>query len=163
LRHLVRRAATKPATSLTAVSVLKPLHGLDPNTRAAFISQIRQNHPQFEILFGVRDEDDPAADEVRRLQQENPTAAIRLICGAEPAANGKVGVLMNLAHHARYPIWVINDSDIKVTPEYLQQVTRPLSDESIGVVTCLYRAMAHTRAAAWEALGIATDFMPSTL
>ncbi|MDQ2841557.1 MAG: glycosyltransferase, partial [Acidobacteriota bacterium] len=57
----------------------------------------------------------------------------------------------------------VNDSDIKVTSEYLTEVTAPLADSSVGLVTCLYRAEAHTLAAAWEALGIATEFMPSTL
>ena len=70
---------------------------------------------------------------------------------------------MHLARHARYPVWVINDSDIKVTPEYLVQVVSPLADDSVGVVTCLYRATPRTLAAAWESLGIATDFMPSAL
>jgi ceramide glucosyltransferase len=70
---------------------------------------------------------------------------------------------MNLAQHAKYSMWVVNDSDIKVTPDYLRQVVAPLADESVGVVTCPYRAQAHTLPAAWESLGIATDFMPSTL
>ncbi len=161
LRHLVRRARVKPSTFQPGVSVLKPLRGLDPNTHAAFVSQIEQEYPKFEILFGVANENDPAAAEVRRLQSEYPAAAIHLVIGAEPAANGKVGVLMNLARRASHPVWVVNDSDIKVTPEYLARIVAPLSDDSAGVVTCPYRAMAHTSAAAWEALGIATDFMPS--
>ena len=145
------------------VSVLKPLRGLDPNTREAFLSQLQQDYPQFEILFGVHDDDDPAAEEVRRLQQEFPDAPLRLISGAAPAANGKVGLLITLARHARYPVLVVNDSDIRVTSSYLREVVAPLAKPETGVVTCLYRAKAHTLAAAWEAFGIATDFMPSTL
>lgn len=168
LRHLARRNAFRSSTFKASgfrpgVSVLKPLRGMDPNTREAFISQITQNYPNFEILFGVQDEDDPAVSEVTRLQTEYPDAAIHLLVGSETAENGKVGVLMHLSRHARYPVWVLNDSDIKVTPDYLDQVVSPLGDESIGVVTCPYRAIAHTRAAAWESLGIATDFMPSAL
>jgi ceramide glucosyltransferase len=143
--------------------VLKPLHGLDPNTYDAFVSQVQQQYPDFEVLLGVRNEADPAAVEVRRLQDEFPEKPIRLIAGACPAANGKVGVLIELARHARYPVWVVNDSDIKVTPSYLSEIVAPLVDDSIGVVTCPYRVKAHTLAAAWESLGIATDFMPSTL
>ncbi len=70
---------------------------------------------------------------------------------------------MELARHARHPIWVINDSDIKVDPDYLSRVVAPLADESIGIVTCPYRVKPHNLPAAWEALGIATDFMPSAL
>ena len=144
------------------VSVLKPLRGIDPNTFNAFISQLSQNYPEFEVLFGAKDENDAAALEVQRLQREFPDVPARLIVGGELTPNRKVGVLMNLARRARYGVWVINDSDIKVTPEYLDTVVGPLADQSIGVVTCPYRVRAHNVPAAWEALGVATDFMPST-
>jgi ceramide glucosyltransferase len=68
-----------------------------------------------------------------------------------------------LAQHAQYPIWDVNDSDIRVTPDYLARVVAPLEAPTVGVVTCLYRAQPHNLAASWEAFGIATDFMPSTL
>lgn len=166
VRHLWKRRSKPPCSeshSSPGVSVLKPLRGLDPHTYEAFVSQVRQQYPTFEILFGVRDEDDPAAMEVRRLMRDFPDASVRLIVGAATAANGKVGVLMELARHAQYPILVVNDSDIKVTPSYLSSVVLPLEDEKIGLVTCLYRARAHNLPATWEALGIGTDFMPSTL
>ncbi|MFL6353097.1 MAG: bacteriohopanetetrol glucosamine biosynthesis glycosyltransferase HpnI [Bryobacteraceae bacterium] len=174
LRYLLkRRSARSPAPQQTksdcvlesrpGVSVLKPLRGLDSNTYEAFVSQIEQQYPTFEILFGVSEEGDPAAAEVRRLMRDFPEAAIRLIVGATAAPNGKVGILMELARHAQYPIWVVNDSDIKVGSRYLASVVEPLSERGIGLVTCLYRPRAHSLAAGWEALGIATDFMPSAL
>jgi ceramide glucosyltransferase len=162
LLHL-RKRTWKPSQEPPAVSVLKPLRGLDPNTHQAFVSQIQQDYPAFEVLFGIAEENDPAAAEVRRLQREFPSAPIRLIVGSGSALNGKVGILEELARHARHPIWVVNDSDIKVDARYLSAVTAPLSDPKIGVVTCLYRVKAHNLPAAWEALGIMTDFMPSTL
>ncbi len=168
LRHLRRGAATRDRCAptgrdATAVSVLKPLRGLDPNTYQAFVSQANQNYPTFEILFGVHDPGDPAAAEVRRLQRQFPQARIRLIAGSAPAPNGKCGVLIELARHAQYPIWVVNDSDIVVDSAYLSEIVSPLENTDIGLVTCLYRVRAHTVPAAWEALGIMTDFMPSTL
>ena len=133
--------------------------------RAAFTSQLRQNYPEFEVLFGVSDLNDPAATEVRELLAQNPDAPARLIItdAEHPAQNRKVANLIELSQHARYPIWVVNDSDIKVTPDYLRSVVAPLADPAIGLVTCLYRPRPHSIAATWEALGIATDFMPSTL
>jgi ceramide glucosyltransferase len=154
--------STKRQQPRPAVSVLKPLRGLDPNTEAALLSQIRQNYPQFEVLFGVRDEQDPAVATVRRLQFQFPDCSIKLVIGSPELPNGKVATLSVLAQHARYPIWVVNDGDIRVDEEYLASVVAPLDDQSIGVVTCAYRAMAHTIPAGWEALGITTDFMPST-
>ncbi|MGI9073649.1 MAG: bacteriohopanetetrol glucosamine biosynthesis glycosyltransferase HpnI [Bryobacteraceae bacterium] len=174
LRHLLKRRSRRSLAASGAesgsasgtspgVSILKPLRGLDSNTYEAFVSQVQQHYPTFEILFGVREEDDPAAAVVRRLVQDFPDVPVRLIVGAAIAPNGKVGVLMELARHARYPIWVVNDSDIKVGPTYLSSVAGSLGERKIGLVTCLYRARAHSLPAAWEALGIATDFMPSAL
>jgi ceramide glucosyltransferase len=166
LGHLyVRRRDRCRQTGLSpGISILKPIRGMDPNTYEAFVSQVEQRYSAFEILFGVTDASDPAAAEVHRLQREYPQAPIRLIvAGPVSAGNSKAGVLIALARHAQYPVWVVNDSDIRVDPEYLSQVAAPLADRSVGVVTCLYRAKPHTMPAAWEALGIATDFMPSTL
>jgi ceramide glucosyltransferase len=161
LRQFSRR---KPAQwTDAAVSVLKPLRGLDPNTTQAFVSQIEQTHPQFEVLFAARDPQDPAALEVARLQSTHPSAPIHLFTGDYDAPNGKVGLLIELNRRARYPLRVLNDSDIKVDSSYLATVTAPLADPNVGVVTCLYRVQAHNLAAAWEALGIMTDFMPSTM
>jgi ceramide glucosyltransferase len=166
LHHLWRsRVQRTPAPDADApgISVLKPLRGIDPNTQEAFISQVRQRYPKFEVLFGVRDENDPSVGVVRQLQSEHPNIPIRLVVGAPDTPNGKVGNLLALSRQARYPIWVVNDSDIRVGPDYLAAVTASLADPAIGVVTCPYRAMTHTVPAAWESLGIATDFMPSTL
>jgi ceramide glucosyltransferase len=165
LNHLRRRYSNKerPRAYQPPVSVLKPLRGLDPNTFEAFLSQASQNYPEYEILFGVAETSDPAIPEVRRLQERFPNVCIRLVVGREEVANGKVGVLIHLGSCAKHAIWVVNDSDIKVTAEYLSSVVAPLENPSIGVVTCLYRARGHTPPSVWESLGVACDFMPSTL
>ena len=139
------------------------MRGIDPNTYEAFVSHVRLQYPHFEILFGAASENDPAVEEVRHLQRAFPQGPIRLIIGHAPALNGKIGTLIELARHARYPIHVVNDSDIKVGRDYLSHVIAPLADPTVGVVTCPYRVKPHNIPSAWEALGIATDFMPSTL
>jgi hypothetical protein len=139
------------------------VRGADPGFYEAIRSQAIQDHPQFEILFGIRDPADPAANEIQRLIQDFPTIPIRLILCSQDAPNGKVGVLMDLAREARHPLLIVSDSDITVPPGYLQNVTSPLADPSIGLVTCLYRAEADNLPSRFEALAIATDFAPSTL
>lgn len=163
LLHLIRRARTPPRSQALPVSVLKPLRGLDPNTYPAFVSQIQQVYPEFEVLFGATDPADPALAQVQRLQQQFPHAPIRIITGGTVTRNRKVGLLMELSAHARFPLRVVNDSDIKVGPDYLATVTVPLADPAIGLVTCPYRVQPHNLASTWEALGITTDFMPSAL
>jgi ceramide glucosyltransferase len=65
---------------------------------------------------------------------------------------------------ARYELLLVNDSDIRVPPDYLRQVIAPLADASVGLVTCLYRGVAGpTLGSRLEALGISTDFVPGVL
>src|SRR5580658_9905888 len=65
---------------------------------------------------------------------------------------------------ARYDCLIVNDSDIRVEPDYLRRVTAPLADLRIGLATCLYRGVAGaTLGSRLEALGISTDFCASVL
>ena len=123
----------------------------------------RRTIPKYEILFGVKDPADPAVEDIRRLKAEFPERDIRLVFTTRQAPNGKVAVLADLAGQARYPILLVNDSDILVEPDYLRRVVAPLEDPKTGVVTCLYRARAETWPGRWEAIGIATDFAPGVL
>ncbi len=145
------------------VSILKPVRGRDPRFYEAIRSHAEQIYPEFEILFGVADPEDPAVDDIRRLMADFPSVPIRLIHSTSRAPNGKVAVLADLAREARHPLILVNDSDILVEPGYLAAVAAPLADPSIGLVTCLYRAAATTMPGKWEAVGVATEFAPSVL
>lgn len=164
LRQALKREKAAPGGAPSpGVSILKPLHGLDPDFYEAVRSHALIDYPEFEILFGVSEAGDPAIAEIERLRAEFPAAAIRLIRSESAAPNRKVGVLADLAAAARYPILVVNDSDIRVEPDYLRRVTAPLADPAVGMVTCLYRARARGLAGRFEAVGIATDFAPGAL
>ena len=111
----------------------------------------------------MSDPDDPALADIARLRREFPLRRISVHIADTKAPNAKVGVLAELARRARYPLLLVNDSDIVVEPGYLRAVTAPLSDPEVGLVTCLYRAEAESPASRAEALGIATEFAPSVL
>ena len=111
----------------------------------------------------MADPGDPAVWEIERLQADFPGVSIHLIHSTSSAPNGKVAVLADLERHAKFPLRLVNDSDIVVEPRYLRQVLAPLNDARIGMVTCLYRASAVHWPGRWEATGIATDFAPSVL
>jgi len=161
LAHLRKRPAK--ACASIGVSILKPVYGADPGFYEAIRSHAVQQFPTFEVLFGIRDEGDSARPEIERLIREYPDVTIRLVICKTQAPNGKVGVLMDLAHQAQYPILIVNDSDISVPAGYIARVTAPLADRRVGLVTCLYRAEAHDWPSRFEALAIATEFAPSTL
>ena len=138
------------------VSILKPIRGLDPAFREAIRSHtVLQG--DYEVLCGAGNLSDPAVSVLREFP------GVRVVECHTKARNGKVGVLIDLVAAARYPIVVVNDSDIRVEPDYLARVTAPLIDSGVGLVTCLYRPVGDTFAARFEGLGISTDFAPSTL
>ncbi len=145
-----------PSRAGQAVSILKPVQGLDPSLRPALESH--SNLPgEYELLCGVRSLNDPAVALLREFPR------VRVIeCGTE-TPNGKVGVLIDLVHAARFSIIVVNDADIRVPPDYLSRVISPLENPEVGLVTCLYRPVGSTFAARFEGLGVSTDFAPSTL
>lgn len=162
LRQAIRRRGPAGGAAFhPPVSILKPVHGLDDRFEKCIRSHAALDYPDYEVLFGVSDANDPAVPAIERLAREH--ANVRLMVCPSRAANGKVGVLMDLARAARNPVLVVNDADIEVDRNYLREVVPPLADEGVGMVTCLYRARAATWPGRIEALGIATDFAPGVL
>jgi ceramide glucosyltransferase len=154
----------RPSSFTPGVSILKPIRGADPAFFEAIRSHALIDYPQFEILFGIRDRaTDTAVPHIERLIREFPAVSIRIVDVATEAPNGKVGSMIDLEREARYPILLVNDSDILVQRDYLRKVIAPLERPEIGLVTCLYRARGESFAGKFEALGVDTDFAPSTL
>ncbi|MBS1834822.1 MAG: bacteriohopanetetrol glucosamine biosynthesis glycosyltransferase HpnI [Acidobacteria bacterium] len=147
-----------------AVSFLKPVRGADPYFYEAIESHAQLNYAgEFEILFGVMSPNDTAIPYIQRLIAAYPNHRIRLVQIHTVRPNGKVGALIDLYREASHPVIVINDSDIKVMPDYLTKIVAPLENPQIGLVTCLYRAAGASFAGWFEGLGVDTDFAPSTL
>jgi ceramide glucosyltransferase len=169
-RFLRRRKAVDEGARLTQpatppVSILKPLKGSDPEMVESFRSHCLQDYPQFEIIFGVSDPADPAIEVVEQLKREFPRCAIHLVtCSEKLGANVKVSNLAQMLLQAAHENILVNDSDIRVPPDYLRRVVTPLSDPQIGLITCLYRGIANrTLGAKLESLGISTDFAAGVL
>jgi ceramide glucosyltransferase len=160
-----RRSTARPdaGTWTPPVSILKPVHGRDPRFYEAILSHATQDYPEFELLFGLTDSNDPAVADIERLRREFPARRIEIVVVETDAPNAKVGVMAKLARHARYEVLLVNDSDIILSQNYLLAVVAPLRDPQIGLVTCLYRAHSDSWASHFEALGIATEFAPSVL
>lgn len=172
--YLASRRAPLPVFA-PSVSILKSLKGLDPGMLDAFRSHCRQQYAgNYELVFGVSSLEDPAVASVRELQTQFPERTIQLIeCPQVLGTNGKVSTLAQLVAHAQHEFILVNDSDITVSPHYLERVMAsfelPPKNSSeklkrIGLVTALYRGRAHgTLASLFEALTIATDFVPSII
>jgi len=160
-----RSVGSNSTPFLPSVSILKPLKGVDPEIYQSFRSHCLQDYPEYEIIFGVNDPNDPAIESVKALQREFPDRRIQLLVSPRIlGANVKVSNLAQMLAEARYDYLIVNDSDIRVEPDYLRRITAPFADLRVGMVTCLYRGVpGATLGSQLEALGISTDFCPSVL
>ena len=164
-RFFSRGRARQFAAYAPAASLLKPVHGVDFGSYENFASFCKQDYPEYEILFGVGDSDDPAVPLIQRLVSEFSQRQIRLFVGAERiGANRKVNMQARLAREARHEILVLTDGDIRVSRNYLREVIAPLGDRRIGAVTSFYRGIAEKNLGAeLETIGAASDFFAGVL
>jgi ceramide glucosyltransferase len=162
-RYLLVRAPALMATE--PISILKPLAGLDLGLESNLRTFFQQDYPAYEILFAVRNADDPAAAVVAKLQTEFPHIPSQLLITGEPLyPNAKVFSLDRMLAAAANDLVVMSDSDIRVTSNLLRTIAAEFQDAALGVATCPYRAVPGT--SFWsrlEATGMNTDFWGSVL
>jgi ceramide glucosyltransferase len=153
-----------PTGSGTAgVSVLKPVRGLDQETRECLESFLTQDYPTYQVLFGVADPADPVVPLLEALRQAAPPGRVEVIfCPENLGRNPKVSILRQLEPRARYDLLVVADGDVKVGPDFLGRMMAALGDPGVGLVSCPYRAgRCDSLGSRLEALTISADFIPS--
>ncbi len=145
-RRFVRRRSAGNSLSAAGyepVSLLKPLHGAEPDLERRLEGLFLQQYPAYEILFCARDGADEGLKVAQRVAARHPDIPVQFLAVGEPAyANAKVASLERMALIARHDIFVISDSDVSVEPSYLREVVAPFANEKTGLVTCLYRGVA---------------------
>src|ERR1700728_3682463 len=145
LSRFLRRHSTPPSASFAPpVSLLKPLHGAEPNLEVHLETFFLQNYANFEILFCARYPDDPGLAIARRVAARYPNIpAYFLSTGDDTWINAKVSSLEAMAAAAQHDVFIVSDSDVRVSPNYISEVVAPFVDENVGAVTCLYRGVAN--------------------
>jgi ceramide glucosyltransferase len=141
-RFLARRRASKPAF-VPPVSLFKPLHGAEPNLEAHLETFFQQDYPEFEIIFGARVSTDAGLQAARRVAARYPQVPVRFVLTGEPwHVNAKVSTLELMEKAASHDFFIVSDSDVRVSRDYIREVVAPFADKSVGAVTCLYRGVA---------------------
>jgi ceramide glucosyltransferase len=132
------RAAT---TFLPALSVLKPLHGMELGLERNIESFFEQDYPEFELLFCARHESDEGLQLAQRVGARYPQVDARYVTCGEPTPkfhNAKVYSLAKLDSVAKHALYITSDADVRVTKDYLRRMVQNLKDPRIGLASCVY-------------------------
>jgi ceramide glucosyltransferase len=122
-----------------AISVLKPLCGVDEGLYENLVSFVEQRYPEYELILGVADPRDRVLTLVQRLRQAYPDAPLRVVVHGEddPLANPKVISLTHMARAARYDHLLVSDSNVRARPDYLSAIAAEMADPTVGLVSSL--------------------------
>jgi len=131
--HLRGPRATPRTTP--AISILKPLCGVDDHLEENLASFAAIDWPHFEVVLGVRSPSDSAYPLARAAVRRWPGRFRVVLQRGAPGMNPKVNQLLTLARAARHDLLVISDSNVRVEPGYLAEIAALLEDESVGMVT----------------------------
>ena len=161
-RRAREEAASVAISSLPAVTILKPVHGMEPRLRENLASFFLQDYPDYEIILGAREADNAALLAAEEVRQRYPQVKCRVVISGPPTwPNAKVFSLDRMIASSSNDYFVISDSDVVVAPDFLRNVIPPLLEHKVGLVTCPYRGI--PAADFWsslEALGMSVE-MPS--
>ncbi len=132
--------AGAPARSDEAVTLLKPLHGIEPLLVANLGSFLVQDHAgAVQMVCGIGAPGDAAQAGFEALRRAHPQADLALTIGnGQRTANGKMGNLITIMPQARHDVLVLSDSDMVAGPDYLARVLGALAGPGVGAVSCLY-------------------------
>ncbi|HWZ11950.1 MAG TPA: glycosyltransferase [Acidobacteriaceae bacterium] len=164
-RSQAATAAAIPSADLPPVSLLKPLHGMEPQLEENLESFFQQDYPNFEILFGVDTDDDAALPLACALAEKYPHIPSRvMVTGEPPWPNPPAYCFYRMSQHAQHEILVTSDSDVIVDKSYLRDVVAPLLAPKTGMVTCVYRGL--NRGGFWsrlDAVGMSVEMTAGVL
>jgi ceramide glucosyltransferase len=137
-----KEVESTPDDALPAVSILKPLHGLEPQLAENLESFFQQDYPEYEVLFAVDSAADAALPIARAVcDRYSHIHSQVLVTGHGPWPNRPVYSFARMAEIARTAILVTSDSDVIVDSGYLRAVVVPMLSGDTGMLTCVYRGV----------------------
>jgi len=120
------------------VSVIHPIKDLDFEIEKNLESWMNQNYRgKVQHIFSFQEPDDPAIKVVEELIKKNPDMDMTITVNpVMEGLNGKSSNMVNGMKLAKYDIVLFGDSDIRIKPDFITKMVRPLKDEKVGIVTC---------------------------
>lgn len=119
------------AIGLPAVTLLRPVCGREAFDRETLASSFAQDYPDYEVIFCVASEDDPAVPLLRELIAEHPECQARLFTSERRITrNPKLNNLWPGWQAARHDWVCMADSNLFLPADYLRTVVACWDDET---------------------------------
>jgi ceramide glucosyltransferase len=163
--------APAPAKVRPPVTVLRPACGIENYIEETLESAFRMDYPEFEVIFCVANPHDPIIKVIERLQAKYPYVASRTLTGDDRISiNPKLNNLVKGWREAKYDWVVMTDSNVLVTPDYIDQLlarwkgdvglvcSPPIGARPEGVGADLECAFLNTYQARWQLTADAFGF-----
>lgn len=118
-------------------AVIVPCKGIDDGLEENLNALFQQDHPDYEIVFVVDDENDPAVEVIRKCSPRGKVPSKLVVAPKAVHSGQKVENLREAVLHAdaRSEVFVFVDSDARPGGDWLRRLVAPLEDESVGAAT----------------------------
>jgi ceramide glucosyltransferase len=159
-----RRRGARELAEFPAVSLLKPVKGLEENLEACLRSFFEQDYPgALELVFASASRDDPAIAVARRLASAYPDVAVRFVLSDENwGLNPKVSNLQGALRAARHDLVLQSDANVWAPPDYLRSVVSEFVREDAALLSSLVSGIGERSAgAAMENLQLSAYVAPA--
>ncbi len=120
------------------VSIIHPIKDLDFELEKNLESWFKQEYKgPVEHIFSFQEPEDPAISVVKSFIEKYPQFDSKIIVNPViPGLNGKSSNMVNAMKLTKYDIVLFGDSDIRIRPDFILKMVRPLKDEKVGITTC---------------------------
>jgi len=120
------------------VTIIHPIKDLDYELEINLESWFNQDYQgPVEHIFSFQDPEDPAIAVVKSFIDKHGRMDSQIIVNPViPGLNGKSSNMVNAMKLSKYDIVLFGDSDVRIKPDFVLKMVRPLKDEKVGITTC---------------------------
>ncbi len=120
------------------VSIIHPIKDLDFELELNLESWFTQNYKgPVEHIFSFQDPEDPAIPVLRSFLRRYPAFDTQIIVNPVMAGlNGKSSNMVNAMKISKYDMVLFGDSDVRIKPDFIVKMIRPLKEDKVGITTC---------------------------
>ncbi|MDI1241314.1 MAG: glycosyltransferase family 2 protein [bacterium] len=133
-----QQLATPPSSFLPFATVIVPCKGLDEGLRENLSALLKLNYPEYELIFVVDNESDPAVEPIRAILNDGSRLKNKLVIAPTAVdCSQKVENIRTAVAHAnpRSQVLVFVDSDARPQKQWLRELVAPLEPPNVGAAT----------------------------